>query len=75
MVSESGVSGHYHFVKLDISANLAFSSLFQKYDFDVVINLAAQAGVRYSLENPKAYVYSGLVGFVNILEGCRNNKV
>ena len=49
--------------------------LFADNSFDVVVNLAAQAGVRYSLENPHAYVESNLVGFVNILEGCRHSKV
>jgi UDP-glucuronate 4-epimerase len=49
--------------------------LFSDHSFDVVVNLAAQAGVRYSLENPHAYVESNLVGFVNILEGCRHSKV
>jgi UDP-glucuronate 4-epimerase len=51
------------------------SALFAAYSFDVVVNLAAQAGVRYSLENPNAYVDSNLVGFVNILEGCRHSEV
>jgi UDP-glucuronate 4-epimerase len=50
-------------------------SLFHKNDFDVVINLAAQAGVRYSLENPHAYIESNIDGFLNILEGCRHGGV
>jgi len=74
-VSEHGLNDFYHFVKLDISDNLALSRLFQEHDFKVVINLAAQAGVRYSLHNPKAYVDSNLVGFTNILECCRHAEI
>ena len=51
------------------------NNLCEKERFDYIIHLAAQAGVRYSLENPHAYVDSNLVGFVNILEGCRHSKV
>ena len=65
----------FTFLKKDIADRDAMSALFAEYSFDVVVNLAAQAGVRYSLENPNAYVDSNLVGFVNILEGCRNSKV
>ncbi|MEO0848131.1 MAG: NAD-dependent epimerase/dehydratase family protein, partial [Cyanobacteria bacterium J06648_1] len=54
---------------------LLTAELFQAHNFDVVINLAAQAGVRYSLENPHAYVDSNLVGFTNILEGCRHGDI
>lgn len=53
----------------------AMEQVFQNEQIDVVINLAAQAGVRYSLENPQAYVDSNLVGFVNILEACRHHEV
>ena len=74
-VTDGGIGKCYHFVKLDISDNVALSRLFQEHNFDVVINLAAQAGVRYSLENPKAYVDSNLVGFANILECCRHAKI
>jgi len=74
-VDESGSCGSYHFVKLDISDNTELGRLFQEHNFEVVINLAAQAGVRYSLENPSAYVDSNLVGFANILECCRQAKV
>lgn len=62
------------FVEQDI-ADKAIIKIFKKYQFNVVVNLAAQAGVRYSLENPMAYVKSNLDGFVNILEACRENKV
>jgi UDP-glucuronate 4-epimerase len=51
------------------------AALFEEQKFDRVVHLAAQAGVRYSLENPNAYVDSNIVGFVNILEGCRHNQV
>lgn len=65
----------FTFLKEDIADREAMEALFIEYSFDVVVNLAAQAGVRYSLENPNAYVDSNLVGFVNILEGCRHSKV
>lgn len=65
----------FTFVKEDIADREAMSALFKKYSFDAVVNLAAQAGVRYSIENPHAYVDANLVGFVNILEGCRNSEV
>ena len=74
-VKEFDISQSYHFSKLDISDETAVKSLFQDHKFEVVINLAAQAGVRYSLEHPKAYIESNLVGFANILECCRNAKV
>jgi len=66
---------NFRFVKLDMADRAAMQDLFKKNKFDVVVNLAAQAGVRYSLENPHAYVDSNLVGFVNILEGCRHGGV
>lgn len=66
---------NFEFVKGDISDRALMEQLFSAHAFDVVVNLAAQAGVRYSLENPHAYVDSNLVGFVNILEGCRHSKV
>ena len=68
-------SSAFTFLKKDIADRDAMSALFADNSFDVVVNLAAQAGVRYSLENPNAYVDSNLVGFVNILEGCRYSKV
>ncbi|MCL1112983.1 NAD-dependent epimerase [Shewanella basaltis] len=60
---------------IDISERVAVSSLFDNEKFDRVIHLAAQAGVRYSIENPHAYADSNLVGHLNILEGCRNSNV
>ena len=65
----------FEFVKADIADRAAIASLFEQGGFDRVVHLAAQAGVRYSLINPHAYVESNLVGFVNILEGCRHHKV
>jgi UDP-glucuronate 4-epimerase len=65
---------NFRFEKLDL-ADPAILKLFEREQFQVVYNLAAQAGVRYSLENPKAYIDSNLVGFSNILEGCRHHGV
>jgi UDP-glucuronate 4-epimerase len=62
-------------VRLDLADRDGIGRLFQDEKFDVVVNLAAQAGVRYSLLNPHAYVDTNLVGFVNILEGCRHNNI
>lgn len=66
---------NFEFVKMDLADRSGMQDLFNSNQFDVVVNLAAQAGVRYSLENPHAYVDSNLVGFVNILEGCRHGGV
>lgn len=66
---------NYKFIKLDLTDREGLEILFSEQKFDVVCNLAAQAGVRYSLTNPHSYVESNLVGFVNILEGCRHNSV
>jgi UDP-glucuronate 4-epimerase len=65
----------FTFVKMDLADQKELQRLFGEYRFDVVANLAAQAGVRYSLENPQAYVESNLVGFVNILECCRHSQI
>ena len=69
--------GHsqFRFQKLDIADRAAMARLFAEESFDAVMHLAAQAGVRYSIENPHAYVDSNLVGFVNMLEGARHSKV
>ena len=66
---------NFTFIKLDLANREAISTLFSNYQFDTVINLGAQAGVRYSIENPHAYVDSNVVGFVNILEGCRHHDI
>jgi UDP-glucuronate 4-epimerase len=65
----------FTFARIDISDRAAMERLFQDNEFDAVMNLAAQAGDRYSIENPNAYVDSNLVGFGNILEGCRHSGV
>jgi UDP-glucuronate 4-epimerase len=65
----------FTFEKMDLADEKALQRLFGEHRFDVVANLAAQAGVRYSLENPQAYVNSNLVGFVNILECCRHYQI
>ncbi len=65
----------FRFVRASLGDRPALEELFAGERFDVVVNLAAQAGVRYSLENPHAYVESNLVGFMNILEGCRHHGV
>ena len=61
------------FIKGDISDKNLLHSLFEEYHFDIVVNLAAQAGVRYSITNPDAYIESNLIGFYNILEECRHS--
>lgn len=63
------------FIKGNIADNNLVDSLFSKYHFDVVVNLAAQAGVRYSIINPDVYIESNIIGFYNILEACRNHPV
>ena len=65
----------HKFLKLDLADKEAMNTLFELEQFDAVCNLAAQAGVRYSLENPHAYIASNIVGFMNILEGCRHHNV
>ena len=66
---------NYQFIKGDIADKATIDGLFDEYHFDVVVNLAAQAGVRYSITNPDAYIQSNLIGFYNILEACRNHPV
>lgn len=66
---------NFHFVKLDVADRAGVEKIFAINKFDRVIHLAAQAGVRYSLQNPHAYIESNIVGFTNILEGCRHSKV
>jgi UDP-glucuronate 4-epimerase len=65
----------FEFIKMDIADRPAMEALFKEHQFDRVIHLAAQAGVRYSIENPHAYIDANIVGFMNILEGCRHNNV
>ena len=65
----------FSMLEVDLVDNKGINSLFKKNDFDVVVNLAAQAGVRYSLTNPDKYIESNIIGFTNILEACRHNKI
>ncbi len=65
----------FTFVKGDIADKETVNSLFKAHGFDIVVNLAAQAGVRYSIENPEAYIHSNIIGFFNILEACRYNGI
>ena len=66
---------NYQFVKGNLADKTLIDSLFEQYHFDIVVNLAAQAGVRYSIENPDAYIESNIIGFYNILEACRHHPV
>ncbi len=66
---------NFSFHRLSIEDTSAVNELFARERFEMVVNLAAQPGVRYSLENPRAYIDSNIVGFLNILEGCRHNEV
>jgi len=66
---------NFRLVKMDLADREGIADLFRRESFDRVVNLAAQAGVRYSLINPHAYIDSNLQGFINILEGCRHTKV
>jgi len=65
----------FNFIKGDLADKALIDSLFAEHHFDIVVNLAAQAGVRYSIENPDAYIQSNVIGFYNILEACRHNPV
>jgi len=65
--------GKFTFIKGDIADKALIDRLFAEYEFDIVVNLAAQAGVRYSITNPDAYIQSNLIGFYNILEACRHS--
>jgi UDP-glucuronate 4-epimerase len=71
------LEGHprFRFVRMALEDRAGIAALFAREQFDLVVNLAAQAGVRYSLQNPNAYIDSNIVGFMNILEGCRHNGV
>ena len=66
---------NFSFSEIDLADRNAMETLFNEHEFDAVINLAAQAGVRYSMENPRAYIDSNIVGFTNILECCRHQGV
>ena len=68
-------NNNFTFIKGDISDKSFIDNLFKEYKFDIVVNLAAQAGVRYSITNPDAYINSNIIGFYNILEACRHHPV
>ena len=65
----------YRFIKMDLTDREGLTNLFKDEHFDIVVNLAAQAGVRYSIENPYAYIESNIVGFLNLLEACRHHHI
>ena len=75
LLVQSSKCNNYRFAKLDITNLKGLEELFIQEKFTHVVNLAAQAGVRYSLENPHAYIQSNVVGYVNILECCRHHKI
>ena len=75
-IQEKAVTAPHHtykFIKGDLADKALIDSLFEENHFDIVVNLAAQAGVRYSIENPDAYIQSNMIGFYNILEACRHS--
>ena len=74
-LDELSKNNSFTFIKGNIADKILIESVFEKYKPTVVVNLAAQAGVRYSITNPDAYIESNLVGFFNILEACRNHPV
>ncbi len=74
-VSSSCPSLNYKFIRGSIADKALADKLFEEYKFDIVVNLAAQAGVRYSIENPDVYIESNIIGFYNILEACRHHPV
>jgi UDP-glucuronate 4-epimerase len=75
LIQSSPGADRFQFIHLDVADRSGLEALFNAHTFDGVVHLAAQAGVRYSLTNPHAYAQSNLVGFVNILEGCRHHAV
>src|SRR5450830_1998255 len=74
-ISKHPQAANFNFIKLDLADNKGTASIFAEYKFGRVVHLAAQAGVRYSLTNPHAYISSNIVAFANILEACRHNVV
>ncbi|MDX1718639.1 MAG: GDP-mannose 4,6-dehydratase [Salegentibacter mishustinae] len=74
-LTKSSKYKNFSFVRMNIEDRKNLPHLFKEYNFSIVVNLAAQAGVRYSIDNPEAYIDSNLVGFANILECCRHSKV
>lgn len=74
-LTQSNIYEPFRFVKMNVEDRIALPKLFEEEQFDAVIHLAAQAGVRYSLENPEAYIDSNIVGFLTILEACRHHSI
>ncbi len=74
-IEEINQNNLWNFCKVDIKNSKIIDQIFTEYKPNIVINLAAQAGVRYSIENPMSYIESNIVGFLNILQGCRNSNV
>lgn len=74
-LSNSDTYDNFQFIKADLKDKFTIDSLFEKQGFDIVVNLAAQAGVRYSVENPQVYLDANIQGFLNVLEACRNHPV
>ena len=74
-IEQTDHNNSWLFQKVDLGNAKKINNIFDEFEPDIVINLAAQAGVRYSLENPTSYIESNIVGFLNILEGCRNHKI
>ncbi|RKX97622.1 MAG: NAD-dependent epimerase [Spirochaetes bacterium] len=72
---QSSLHQHLRFIRQDLADRNRIESIFRENPYDTVINLAAQAGVRYSLDNPHTYIESNIVGFLNILEGCRSGGI
>ena len=69
------INRQYNFIRGDLADRSLINSIFERYKPDIVVNLAAQAGVRYSITNPDAYINSNIIGFYNILEACRHYPV
>ena len=65
----------FEFIRADLANRIAIADVFQRQEIEIVVNLAAQAGVRYSLVNPHSYIHSNIEGFLNILEACRHHRV
>lgn len=74
-LASQATESRWHFVKGNLADSALLEQLFREHSFDIVVNLAAQAGVRYSITNPEAYIESNLVGFYNVLEACRRHPV
>ena len=74
-IEEINSSNSWSFIKGDIADRQTIAAIFDEYEPQIVVNLAAQAGVRYSITNPDAYIQSNMIGFYNILEACRHNPV